>query len=345
MKKTLLIVGDEVDYESFKKVRRNTNKDKIFNYLSIDYKTLFSKKLPEIESEEIIIYLFFPFDYWDKYIEPKNYKGVYGSGKFFNRFKSACKKIEKILNNKYKDKIIHYIIPANMMYQDRDKELTKDLLKKSKVTVPKTIQSRDIKKIKRIIKKTNLFIKVRYGAMGKGITYLKKDEWKTNFRFKNNKIISKKSDYGWTFIDITNNDEFLKQLLKQDITIEEEIQPYIVDKKKFDLRIYVSFNQVRYIYPRTNKSMSVTTNISQGGKGESQSFLNKIPKELLDQAKKEAINATKAMQTNFAGVDVMFDGKKNKPFVIEIQAFPGFPASKKYNISKRILNDIKENLN
>ena len=181
--------------------------------------------------------------------------------------------------------------------------------------------------------------------MGKGITYLKKDEWKTNFRFKNNKIISKKSDYGWTFIDITNNDEFLKQLLKQDITIEEEIQPYIVDKKKFDLRIYVSFNQVRYIYPRTNKSMSVTTNISQGGKGESQSFLNKIPKELLDQAKKEAINATKAMQTNFAGVDVMFDGKKNKPFVIEIQAFPGFPASKKYNISKRILNDIKENLN
>ena len=130
MKKTLLIVGDEVDYESFKKVRRNTNKDKIFNYLSIDYKTLFSKKLPEIESEEIIIYLFFPFDYWDKYIEPKNYKGVYGSGKFFNRFKSACKKIEKILNNKYKDKIIHYIIPANMMYQDRDKELTKDLLKK-----------------------------------------------------------------------------------------------------------------------------------------------------------------------------------------------------------------------
>jgi glutathione synthase/RimK-type ligase-like ATP-grasp enzyme len=345
MKKTLLIIGDECDYESFKKVRRNTNKDKAFNYLWINYDKLFSKQLPEIETEEIIIYLFFPFNYWDKYIEPKNYKGVYGSGKFFNRFKEACKKIEKIINQKYKDKIIHYIIPADMMYQDRDKELTKEILKKAKVQVPKTIKSRDIKKIKNILKKTNLFIKVRYGAMGKGITYLKKDAWKTNFRFKNGKIKSKKSDYGWTFIDITNNDNFLKQLLKEDITIEEEIQPYIVDKKKFDLRIYVSFNQIRYIYPRTNKSFSVTTNISQGGKGESQLFLNKIPKKLLNQAKKEAINAAIAMKTNFAGVDVMFDGKKNKPFVIEIQAFPGFPGSKRFNISKRILKDIKHHFN
>ena len=179
--------------------------------------------------------------------------------------------------------------------------------------------------------------------MGKGITYLTKDKWLTNFRFKNKKIKSRKSDYGWTFIDITNNDKFLKELLKQDITIEQEIKPFIIEDKKFDLRMYVSFNEVKYIYPRTNKSISVTTNISQGGKGESQKFLKKIPKKMLNQAKKTAIKATKAMQTNIAGIDVMFDGSTKKPIVIEIQAFPGYPKSKSFNLAKRILSDIKQN--
>ena len=43
-----------------------------------------------------------------------------------------------------------------MMYYDRDKELTKEILEKHKVPVPKTIKSRSLKKIKEIIKKNKI---------------------------------------------------------------------------------------------------------------------------------------------------------------------------------------------
>ncbi len=343
-KKTLLTIGDECDFESYKKLKTLSKKPKCFNYINIKYSSILSKKLPAVKTDEVIIFLFFPFDYWNAKIEPKYYKGMYGSGKFYNRFIEVCKRIERNIKSAYKDKKISYIIPVNLMYYDRDKELTKEILKKARVPVPQTIKTINLNEIKKIIQKKKIFIKVRYGAMGKGITYLTKDKWKTNFRFSKGKIKSKKSDYGWTFIDITNNDLFLKQLLKQDIIIEEEIEPYIIAGKKFDLRMYVSFGKIIYSYPRTNDSKEVTTNISQGGKGEAQQFLKKIPKKLLDDAKKSAINAAKAMQTNFAGIDIMFDGRTKKPKVIEVNAFPGFPKSKSFNLSKRILNDIRLNM-
>ena len=341
MNKTLLAIGDEADFEAFKKFRRTTEKATGFNYININYDKVLAKKLPKVNTKELIIFLFFPFDYWNTYIEPKNYKGVYGIFKFYDRFIKVCKKIEKNIKSAYKDKKISYIIPPNLMYYDRDKELTKDLLKKNKIPTPKTIKTRNIREIKKIIQKKNLYIKVRYGSMGKGITHLTKNKWRTNFRFKNNKIKSKKSDYGWYFINITNNNDFLKQLLKQDIIIEEEIKPCIIVRKKFDLRVYVSFNKVRYIYPRTNKSFAVTTNISQGGKGELQGFLKKIPKTMLKSAEKTAIKATNTLNVKVAGIDIMFDSKTKKPIVIEANCFSGFPASKKFNLSKRILKDIK----
>jgi len=111
--KTLLAVGDECDFEAFKKFRKTTEKATGFNYINIHYSKILSKKLPKVDTGEIIIFLFFPFDYWNKKIEPKNYKGVYASSKFFIRFKQVCKRIKTNLETAYKDKIISYVIPVD----------------------------------------------------------------------------------------------------------------------------------------------------------------------------------------------------------------------------------------
>ena len=72
--KTLLVLGDDKDFDTYKKFI----KQKRFFYKSmitvkhIDYLSLLKNNLPSIASKEIIIFPCFPFEYWDKYIEPKN---------------------------------------------------------------------------------------------------------------------------------------------------------------------------------------------------------------------------------------------------------------------------------
>jgi len=216
----------------------------------------------------------------------------------------------------------------------------KDLQKKG-VKVPRNFKAKNSNDILKLLKKgKKLFIKVRYGSMGKGITYLEQGNWQTNFRFRNNKIISKKSDYGWSFINITGKRKYITQILKNDVIVEEAIDPLLIDNKKFDLRLYVYKNKVLYTYVRSNDSKKPTTNISQGAKGEPQSFLKKLSKTQLKAAEKAAINSVKALGLNFGGVDLMFHSNKKDVMFIEVNTFPGFPKIKSYNLSKYLIKEI-----
>lgn len=176
--------------------------------------------------------------------------------------------------------------------------------------------------------------------MGKGITYIEKDRWITNFGFREGRILSRKSDYGWKFREVTGNKAFLKRLLRQDLIIEDAIEPLLSKGRKYDLRIYVCFGKVLYIYPRSTDPRNITTNISQGATGEKQDFLHGIPEKTLERAKKYALKAVRTMNLNFAGVDIMPLIDHGNVTVIEVNTFPGFPRARAFDLSKHLMKAI-----
>jgi glutathione synthase/RimK-type ligase-like ATP-grasp enzyme len=177
--------------------------------------------------------------------------------------------------------------------------------------------------------------------MGKGITFLDGARCESNFRFKKNKIISKRSDKGWTFKEIKHRDSFIKELLKKDIIVQEGIKPFLVGGSKVDLRIYVFMGEVLYIYPRRNDSRKVTTNISQGAKG-SPHLLKKLPGRLVRKARDAALATAAALDLGLAGVDVVLEENGRDAYVIDVNLFPGFPKPRRFNLTKRIAGRLAE---
>ena len=78
-----------------------------------------------------------------------------------------------------------------------------------------------------------------------------------------------------------SNRAFLKELLKEDVVVEEAIPCWLIGSTHFDLRLLVSFDKVLYMYPRCNTASNVTTNISQGATSKTMAFLKGVRKDLI----------------------------------------------------------------
>ncbi|MBL7072114.1 MAG: hypothetical protein ISS26_08130, partial [Candidatus Omnitrophica bacterium] len=86
---TILAIGDRKDYDSHRKFNKERHFfiDNGFDYASCNYKDVESGRFPKVQTKKVMIFLFFPFYHWDKYIEHRHYKGVYGNLKFFKKFR------------------------------------------------------------------------------------------------------------------------------------------------------------------------------------------------------------------------------------------------------------------
>ena len=341
---TILAVGDRADYDSHQKLDKEKKfiLQSGFDYRSISYKKLLSRGIPKINTEKVIIFLFFPFLYWNNNIEHRKYKGMYGNRMFYKKFLTFWNKVKTIIKKHLEDKNVFFVMHPSLCGVYRDKLLVAKKFSDVGIPRPELFNFSNANKITALLEKGHsLFLKPQFGSMGKGITFLSRLRWQTNFGFKDNKIISRRSDKGWKFKDISGNTKFLSKLIKGDILIERAIDSFLLGKNKIDIRVYVFFNKVIYLYPRRNKVDNVTTNISQGAKGDP-SILDKLPKTIKYKVKKLAIDVAKTLGLNLVGMDIMIDRNLNEVYVIDVNLFPGFPKRKTFNLSQHMINELKK---
>jgi len=340
---TILNIGDRVDYDSFQKLdkeKRFASKAG-FYYRSCSYDDLLEGRLPRILTEKVVVFFFFPFNYWDSRIEHRRYKGVYGNKNFFRQFHHFCEMTTDALRAGLPDKKVMLVDDPMLSVLGRDKARVMDKLIRKGVTVPHQFRARRVRDIRALLKEGySIYIKPKCGSMGKGITFLSLGEWQTNFYFRNGRIVSRKSDKGWKFRDMTGDNAFLGELLKKNIYIEEGIDSLNIKGDKVDLRIYTFIDKALYIYPRRNKLGAVTTNISQGGKGDPE-LLDVIPRKVLDKAGRMAVRAARALGLYLAGIDVVMDSSLKKAYVVDVNMYPGFPKRKTFNLSRAMLSELK----
>lgn len=330
--KTLIVIGDpslrkHTETSSFSRFRgyEDLLKAKGIDFVSLSYNSLFAKKMPKIETDTVVILLFFPYIYWNKNIEIYPDGRIYGDNSFGETFKSFFVKVAKCLRQAYKNKKVIYVNSTYGIKNDRDKKTAKRIFVKNRIPTPNLYNIRTANGvIKLLANGKDLFLKPRYGAMGKGVSYLNTKKWRTNFRCKDGSVISPLYDYKWNFSEVTGNMFFLERLLKAGFIFEEAVKSPIIRGRRFDLRIYVVYGKVPYVYARSVHKEKFVTNWSQGGEIEKGRFLNKIPASRLKEAERIAVRTAKALKMNFCGVDIIFSEGFKKAYVLEAQSFPSY---------------------
>lgn len=336
MKKILLIIGDpmmtkkafEPSLNRFITYKPRLNRRGI-GVIHITYDDVALKRLPDISTKRLDIILFFPYNCWNSEIERYDRdKRIYGDIDFGSDYIRYLLKIDKILKRKYRSKHLNFVNPPKGCIIDRDKLETHQQLKRAGIRSPHIYSIKKISEIDRLIKNGDiLYVKPRFGAMGKGITYINKKGIYTNFLFKSNSIVNRLYDYNWkpTRVSDKRRDAFLKILIDRGFIFQKEVKPLVHKRRKFDIRVYTAYEKVPYLYAKSAPDSSFITNWSQGGRIEKRSFLKAcLNKKEIEMVKRIARKAAKAINLKFAGVDVIIDRDTREMYVLEIQSFPGY---------------------
>lgn len=343
-KATILAIGDAVDFDSFRKfdMEKRFILNRGFDYRTVDYKTIFKKQQLDIPTEKAVVLTFFPFNYWKKHIERRDYRGMYGNLMFLKKFTRFCRDLTERVEKALPGKEIEFVNDPRLASAYRDKVAVMKKLSEAGVKVPARINTKSIKDIRGLLSEgKKIYIKPQCGSMGKGITYLTRDGWRTNFTVKKSKVVKRYSDHGWKFRDITGNAKFLRSLIMGDVIIEEAISPFNIRGNMIDLRVYACFGKILYIYPRKNSVPAVTTNISQGGRG-SPALLKRIPDRVIGRITKQVRKTMRVLGVGFAGVDVILDSGLKNTYVADINMFPGFPKRRTYNLARSVICELKQ---
>ncbi len=303
----------------------------------------YGEKLPYFDAKKIIVLFFFPYMFWDKECENPKEGLLYGtSSLIYKNLNNFFLEVHESLCQTYHEERLMYIITPQQAAFDRDKIKVVEALQSYKIATTEQILDRDLLNIlEQISPERGVFVKCRYGAEGKGITYLSAFGWFTNYKVENNRLNNYGKDERWPFVDITNKRELLQQILEGEVIIEKEVRtPQLKKGYKFDVRAYVVNNIVPHFFTRFNTLENIVTNFSQGGSVQHHPF-SLLPHKSVINVREIAQKTASALNYRFLGVDIMFDEIFEHPRVVEVQVFSDFPSIEKFNMAKYLVNSSK----
>ena len=286
------------------------------------------------------IILFFPYKLWNTFVETGN--GLYGGKSFKENICKLGDHLHKKLGRVFPEAL--YVNEPYVFALERDKLETKHLLCRHGISVIPDVP-KDISTIKNELAEGNcVYVKVRYGSMGKGITRLEEGRWLTNFRYEKGVIENHPNDFEWKTIDVTDDVSFLEKLLIEDVLVEKGVETPGELGNKFDIRGVFVYGRLAELYGRASDNPLIT-NLSQGGGClEPKDLIEMIGVDKLAEAKEHMYEANRVFGTNFLGVDLAFD-KNLIPYVMEVNSFPGLGHGiDEEDIRDALLRDVYSNL-
>lgn len=329
MKKTLIAVGDHERDILFRKYFHR-NLDILIRKgiipRTFSYSQIFENPslIDDVDSEKVTVLFFFPYEFWDSHIETGD--EMYGNKGMGERFEEFYNQVGSIFISRHKCKVSYVNDPVSIPLV-RDKKRSHDVLGANGVPCPKSYNGKTAEELAELAEQgTDLILKVRCGSLGKGISYLSKKKWCTNFKYENGVLSNHPDDEGWIMMEIPQDIDFLKKLLEADVHVEEEIKTPPTNGQKLDLRVYVIYQDPVLVYTRTAPVGRIVTNWYQGGRIEPLSFLDRLPPKAIEMAKDTAVKAANAYGLGYAGIDVILSENYEKAFVLEGNAFPGVPS-------------------
>ena len=350
MKKTLIIIGDpmmnssrlEPSLAAFMNWRHILIKRGI-DVFFITYEDVTSLRLPDTAGKKVRVLLFFPYNHWNSHIERYDKdERIYGDTGFGRDYRVYLLSVSRIIEAKYKNKDLRFINHPKACIIDRDKLQTHQVLKRAGIETPGILRIKTVEMFdKALDKHGSLYVKPRFGAMGKGITYADASGVYTNFCFRRNKVISRLYDYNWKPVKIAckNRGVFIATLIDKGFIFQRAVNPLVCKGRRFDIRVYAVCGKTPYLYAKSMPEGSFVTNWSQGGRLEDALFLSRVlsAKEVAA-VKTLSLKASKMINLSFAGVDIIIDKDTRKINVLEIQSFPGY--EKGFDLMKFLADNI-----
>ncbi|MBU0665914.1 MAG: hypothetical protein KKB65_06535 [Nanoarchaeota archaeon] len=283
------------------------------------FQEMLSKK--GVIASNVPVFITFPYSFWYESVEKKNV--MYGVSEFGKSIKQLTDNLAELIEEKFPNAV--YVNHPSSMFVERDKLGTKNLLKTEGIKVPDDIDKSVEAVVNEVYSGNPVYIKVRYGSMGKGISYLSQKKWTTNFNYDGKTIRNHSHDKDWKEIDITHDLYFLEQILEEDVVVEKAIINSVTNGFKFDMRARSIFGSCNpsFAYGRATSTQSIT-NVSQGAERISlQQVSEFVPKEKITEALNLINRSAGVLGLNYAGGDVLFQGDNFDPVILELNSFPG----------------------